>query len=212
MTNRIGTILAGLLIWSPSAQAQQSHEHRGGDRQASEVMRDGMTCMMDGAMMDGAMMGDGMKNRMNGSMMGDEGMGRGMMGAHRLTPAKLLDMREALDLTEDQVARLETTQKSLAELGSEKMRVARGAHEAAALELAADDPDIKAYESALSAAMDSMVQWHVGVAQGAIEARSILTDDQRSLVDSGMTMMRHMMEGVSDENSTRAGHTHGSTD
>lgn len=142
--------------------------------------------MMMGGMMGGGMMGSGMMPMM--------GQGMGMMATGGPGPVTLLRMRDALELTDEQVSRLESIQAEFEE-GTQSHRTGMMASHAAAAEaLQGDSPDLDAYQVSLQSAANLMVQLHVAMARAALEAREVLTPDQRQQLDTrGPEMMRGMM-------------------
>lgn len=136
---------------------------------------------------------------------GQEGagpMGMGMMGMHGEaammgmagpSPALILAQREALDLTDDQVASLEALQERAAEAWKADMEAMHALHETLAAELEKPELDLAAYESALEQMADRHVAMAVAMAGTGQEALAILTDQQRSELRVGMRFMRGMM-------------------
>lgn len=111
-----------------------------------------------------------------------------MMGG--VSPAMLLGHADALKLTADQVARIEALRDQSA--GPAHMHGAMAAHRQAAELLQAERPDLAAYEAKLREAADHMVQNHTSMARTAVEARAILTPEQRaSLADLDHAAMGH---------------------
>lgn len=105
-------------------------------------------------------------------------------------PARVLQHEEALGLSADQVARLQTLKE---EAGAHShMTEVMAAHQDAAEALDADRPDWAAYETALRAAADQMVQAHSAMARTAVAAQDVLTPAQREQL-SGMD---HAMSGM----------------
>lgn len=138
-------------------------------------------------MMMGGMMGRGMTSMM--------GQGMGMMATGGPGASALLGMRDALDLTDDQVGRLTTIRDELAATAQPLMTAMMSSHRAAAEALRADTPDFDAYQQGLQAAANIMVQAHVAMARAQTEARALLTPEQLGLVrDQGPSMMQDMMQ------------------
>lgn len=103
-----------------------------------------------------------------------------MMGG--VSPAMLLGHADALNLSADQVQRLEALRDQAA--GPAHMHGAMAAHRQAAELLQAERPDLAAYEAKLREAADHMVQNHTTMARTAVEARAILTPEQRTKLAS----------------------------
>jgi hypothetical protein len=123
-------------------------------------------------------------------MQGMQGMNHCMKMMGGPPPAMVLQHQEELGLTADQVTRLETLK---AEAGSgAHMTEVMAAHSRAAEAIEGDAPDWTAYETALRAAADHMVQAHTAMARTAVAARDVLTPAQReqlSGMDHGMSGM-----------------------
>lgn len=172
---------------------------------------------MDGGMMDMGQGGMGMMHmqemmRMRGSMDGQvmQMMGRGRMDAGMMqmmergmgvmdtggpSPESILMMADALGLSEEQRAELEAVQDRYQETSGPMMVELREALEQAEVLLDADAPDLDAYGAALQGAVDELVATQVAMASAALEARAILTEEQRVQLVSGMQMMEGMMDG-----------------
>jgi len=169
MYRRMLAIATGLLLAAPALAAQMPGMHR--------PPSDSMPGMMGSGMMQ--MMGHGM----------------GMMATGGPGPTMLLRTRDALELTDDQVSRLEAIRDEHAGAPRQAMTAAMSAHRRAAEALHGDSPDFGAYEDALGEASDHMVRAHVAMARAAVQARAVLTPEQRERLHSGMQMMREMMGG-----------------
>lgn len=117
-----------------------------------------------------------------------------MMGAP--PPGMMLRHQEELGLSADQVGQLETLKD---EAGAQSHRTeVMAAHARAAAALESDDPDWPAYEAALRAAADHMVQAHTAMAKAAVEAGDVLSAAQREQLaglDHGMSGMMPGMAG-----------------
>lgn len=147
---------------------------------------------MTQGMMMGGMMGQGM---MGSGMMGMMGQGMGMMATGGPGATALLGMRDALDLTDDQVGRLEAIRDELASTVQPQMTAMMSSHTAAAEALRADPPDFDAYQQGLQSAANIMVQTHVTMARAQVEARNVLTADQlETLRTRGPRMMGDVMQ------------------
>lgn len=143
--------------------------------------------MMMGGMMGRGMMGSGMMQMM--------GQGMGMMATGGPGAAAMLDMRDALDLSDEQVSRLETIRAELAATVQPLMTAMMSSHAAAAEALTGDEPDFDAYQRGLQAAANIMVSAHVAMARSQAEARDVLTSEQlESLRDRGSNMMQNLMQ------------------
>jgi Spy/CpxP family protein refolding chaperone len=123
-----------------------------------------------------------------------------MMGVAQ--PAMILRHVDDLGLSQDQVRRIEAIRDRAD--GAAHMQGAMATHRQAAELLRADQPDLAAYEARLRQAADHMVQAHTSMARTAVDARAILTPEQRaSLAGMAHGTMGHGAMGHG------AGHGHG---
>jgi Spy/CpxP family protein refolding chaperone len=90
----------------------------------------------------------------------------------------LLRMADALELTPDQLSSLEAIRDENRDLHHGHMRDAREARARAAEILAADDPDLAAYEAALREASEHDVQGDLVRARAHLAASRVLTPVQ----------------------------------
>lgn len=197
MFNQALTLSAALLLWTPSLAAQQSHEDATGARQEAG--------MMANCMMQSGGMGEDTVDMMSRDM--------GMMSSSAPGPAMLIGMGQVLDLSEKQIAELETIQAELTDDRAWDMPPAMEAHQRAAELIAGGETDLAVYEDTLREAMDHMIFVRVSMARAAFDARAVLTDEQRARLEGAMAMMRHMesmmdggMQGMSDQDSDAARH------
>lgn len=185
MIKRFATVVALLLLGGTAAEAQRHPMMRG---QVADTMP---SMEMARGMMMGGMMGQGM---MGSGMMPMMGRGMGMMATGGPGPTALLRMRDALELTDEQVSTLESMRDDLQSQMQGRMTAMMTAHQAAAAALDSETPDWEAYEGNLETAADVMVRTHVMMARTARDARDVLTPEQRETLDArGMEMMRGMM-------------------
>jgi Spy/CpxP family protein refolding chaperone len=122
-----------------------------------------------------------------------------MMGGSQ--PHMVLQHREDLALSADQVSRLEKLDAEARESAVAHMQSAMDARGSAAEFLRSDTPDLTAYETMLREAADHMVIAHTIAARVAVQARNVLTPEQQAgLEEMGMTssgMHRMMGSGQS---------------
>jgi Spy/CpxP family protein refolding chaperone len=145
-------------------------------------------------MMQGGMMQGGMMQMMQG-MHGQAGMMGGMMGMAG-GPALMLRLQESLELSEDQVERLEALRDSAqAGMHSHMMQAMQSVSVAGEV-LAAPSPDLEAYEAALREAADHVVVGHTVAAQVAVHARQVLNAEQRERLDLALDRVREMGSGM----------------
>lgn len=187
MISRIAIAAFALAISTQGVQAQVA-QHHAQSQDTTHMMGRMHQGVMAPGMMGRGMMGQGMAMEMM------NGMDRmGMMMAGMPSPAMILGAAQSLDLTGAQKTRLETLQKQLTESVQPEMQKAMAAHHRAMQALEGDQPDIDAYEAALKDAMNQMVLVRVAVAKTNVQARDVLTADQRSKVSEASSMMWGMM-------------------
>lgn len=192
-TWRILTIAAALLVLAPGLGAQEQADTL---RPRGEMQMRGMRGGMHGPM------GEMMRGRMQSGMMQRGMMQRGMMGrgmAGRMGmragvagPGLLLRARDALDLTDDQVQRLESLQTELRETGRAHMEQAREAQQRAREALSAETPDLAAGEAALQEAANHRIQAQMTMARGHLQARDVLTEEQRTRLEDTRELLRDL--------------------
>jgi len=142
-------------------------------------------------MMMGGMMGQGM---MGSGMMQMMGQGMGMMATGGPGATAILRMREALDLSDDQVSRLEKIREDLQATVGPQMTAMMSTQSAVAQALQGETPDFNAYQQSLQAAANIMVQTHVAMARSQVDARNVLTPEQRQkLQTQGLRMLHDSM-------------------
>lgn len=124
----------------------------------------------------------------------------GMSGGMSATTA--LQHRSDLQLSPDQVARLEAIQEEARAAATPHMEEAMSARAEAMGSLESAEPDLQGYESSLRRAADHMVQAHVAMAENTIGARGVLTAEQREK----LAEFSHQMDGMMGD----MGHTGGS--
>jgi hypothetical protein len=94
--------------------------------------------------------------------------------------AVMLRLRRALDLTDAQVRQLDTIRVQTQRAIEPHLRAARAARLAADSALAGDSPNVDRYQAGLRTAADNLVQAQVLRARAALQARGVLTPEQRS--------------------------------
>ncbi|MHB1192841.1 MAG: Spy/CpxP family protein refolding chaperone [Longimicrobiales bacterium] len=179
------TALAMLALAAGPVAGQQMRMGAPGQHGA---MKDQATMQMCHAMMgdSAAMQGHSM---MGGEMTGMmQGMGSG--------PAAILSAAERLQLTPEQKAQLQGLAKTADENHRTHMQAVMAAHQRAADALAADSPDLEAYERDLQEAAGHMVQAHVDMTRASLEARAVLTPLQRTEMGGDLALMGPMMCGM----------------
>lgn len=173
----MAVLVAASLALPAAIAAQQGMPRQGRD-----------TTGMMGMGRHSAMMGAPQQGRMMGAM--------GMMSAG---PMMILQQKEGLGLTHDQVEKLEALQERVAERRAAHTAAMRALHERLG-ELAAEpDTNLDAYETTLRALADERVAWHMAMARSGQEARDALTAEQRDDLRVGMRFVRgamsRMMQG-----------------
>ena len=201
MFNHAMILSAALLLWTPSLGAQQSHQEATGPQEAG---------VMANCVMQSGGMGEDKMDMMSGDM--------GMMSSSAPGPAMLIRMGQVLELTEKEITDLEAIQVELTDQRASHMPLVKEAHQQAADLIAGGETDLAEYEDTLWEAMEHMISVHVSVARAALDARAVLTDEQRARLEGASAMMRHMegmrdggMQGMSDEDSETARHEHGAS-
>lgn len=133
-----------------------------------------------------------------GMMMGgQQRMGHDVMGMMMAgpSPSLILRQKDALNLNESQVQRLEAINKQLTEARQARMREAAPLHEQFTGALEGDKPDLAKYEVALKKLAEHHVAMQVQAARFSLQALDVLTPEQRANVRYGMRLMRGMMGG-----------------
>lgn len=143
-----------------------------------------------------------------GGMMGMQGMGGGMMMGHGqmprvnvFQPAHLLARKDVLELSADQVGRLEALQASAEKTSKDAQAAARARHEELAEAVAAPGADPKSVRSLFDAAHAAMAKAHWTKMETALRAKAVLSEAQRARVQGwadamGMQMRGRMGEGM----------------
>lgn len=161
MRTLISVALAAALMGPAAAQAQQ-HQHQQGAGQKPPM---------------------GQMGGMQGGMMGGMQMGGGLPGPLRsfgvYAPAKVLEMKEMLELTADQEAKLTALVESAKKAGEEAHAPAMAAMQSLRAEMAKPSPDKEAMRQFLvaHATAEGNMQW-IQV-DAAMQAKALLTEAQR---------------------------------
>ncbi|MFW6323399.1 MAG: Spy/CpxP family protein refolding chaperone [Guyparkeria sp.] len=187
--------MAGLTIVAALAAAPVAAQERPLGQQADSTHHPGM---MQPGMMQPGMMNPGMMQMMQrmhgqGGMMGM--MGGGMMGMAG-GPAMILGLEESLELTGDQVERLEALRESAQSGMRQHMMQGMQTMHASQELLAGESPDVAAYEERLREAANHMVLAHTAMARAAVEARGLLTPQQQDRLALARSMMQEMRAGM----------------
>ncbi|MGM0669164.1 MAG: Spy/CpxP family protein refolding chaperone [Gemmatimonadota bacterium] len=148
-----------------------------------------MRTMMGNGIMGGGMMGTrGGSGMMQGGMMQGGMMDMGMAGGAGM----ILSLEESLDLSEDQVQRLEEMQESIRDEVQQHTSQAMEAGQAAMEALQSDTPDLGTYEESLREAADHSILAHTAMARSDVEARQLLTAEQQKDLAFTRSMMMEM--------------------
>lgn len=135
----------------------------------------------------------GMAPRM-GAMMG---MGAGMMMGMGYAPQRLVDRRETLALTPDQVSRLEALAQQAKQARDKADSLAKTHRDALADLWKQDAPDVNQIRAHAQAAMQAMEGAHLAQLVAAAQAKAVLTPEQRGRVagwnDGARMRMRQFM-------------------
>lgn len=116
-------------------------------------------------------------------------MGAGMMSWNVTPPQLLLGAAEQLNLTANQTQRLESIQQQAMDQRRSMMQAAMTAQQQAAAALQSDPPDVDGYTSALKQAADLRVQALSTMVRSSVDARTVLTPDQRGQLPSVMEQL-----------------------
>lgn len=108
-------------------------------------------------------------------------------------PMMILQLREPLGLTQAQVTQIEAIRDRVQGEHQAHMQAAMRAMQEADGLLEASDPDVSRYEAKLKEAADSHVQAQLTMARAWVEAREVLTPEQRSDLQFATRVMRQMM-------------------
>lgn len=127
------------------------------------------------------------------------------------TPGQVLQHREHLALTADQVGRLEEL-SGVAAATLPKMNAATQARGEIAKLLSGPNPDLVEYERRLRANSEQMLQAHIAIASLAVRTKGILTAEQQKqfqvMSPDASTDMCPMMKKAAQPNAGAATHKH----
>ncbi|MGD8867493.1 MAG: hypothetical protein PVI01_07675 [Gemmatimonadales bacterium] len=122
-------------------------------------------------------------------------MGMGMMGMWlQPGPQFMLDQKDALDLTGEQVQQLEKLQSDLSAARDNHVDRVAALRKDVNDALSGDQPDLDEYQSALESLANEYISMQVERARYSQKALAVLNDTQRSYVNFGMRMMDQMGE------------------
>lgn len=176
-------VLVAIMLAAVPAMAQGHHGARADSSRGMGMMQE-QPGMMQGGMM-----------QMMQGMHGQQAMLGGMMGM-AAGPGMILQLRESLELTENQVTQLEALRDSAGQqMRQHMMQGMRAMHSAAEL-LDPGSTDLEGYEARLREASSQMVLAHTAVARAAVQARGLLTVDQRERLALARSMMKEMRQGM----------------
>ena len=182
----LGLALSVVPAWGQMGHQHDHHGQRAGEAMASDtVVCPGYEMMgMQGAMGMPGMMG------MMGAL-GSHGMALGagrmagmpMMAGRLPSPQLLLAMREDLDLSPDQVQALEQLQARTYEKAQEEMDVAQRQEPEFDSSTELRGEDTEEYIQGLRDYMAHMTEARIAMVRAGIEARGLLTPDQRNQLE-----------------------------
>lgn len=174
-------LLVTLMAAAPvAAQEHEGHQPKPGEHEAHPMHGQQMHGQHEMAgHAAGMQMGQGAGHCM--AMMA--GIGQAMMAFHHT---------EELDLTADQAQEMESLMTRAHEAAHPHMQMAMEAGAKAGELLDAERPDFAAYEDRLGEAAAHMVQAHTALARATVEARGLLTAEQRTRLSE----MDHEMSGM----------------
>lgn len=125
---------------------------------------------------------------MHGQMMGPGTMGMGMHG-----PGMILAFKSSLGLSDVQVQQIQKIGDDARTTMQKDMQQAQQAHQAAVQALMSNPPDAGAYQKNLQQAANDFVSAQVAMAQAYVNARKVLTDQQRQKLDDGAAMIHDLL-------------------
>ncbi|NIN71788.1 MAG: hypothetical protein GTO46_07610 [Gemmatimonadetes bacterium] len=163
-------IVAGALALPTTLAGQEHHERHG------QMMEQGATMMHMG--------------QEHGTM------GVGMM--MHPGPDFLLEQKQALKLSDEQVQRLQELKNELSTFHRAHMNRVMPLRQRATEALHAEQPDLDAYETALEAWAAEHVEMQVAMARYWQQSLAVLGDEQRSKVHFGLHLL-HQMRGEMGE-------------
>lgn len=130
--------------------------------------------------------------------MHEQGQGAMMGPGHAVaafSPERLLEQRTELALTETQIGRLEQLRSETAARVDQAMASHEKHRAEMAALLASDAPDPQMVRAHFQGAHDSMGTAHWAEMQAALEARALLTEEQRAKVKAAMPEGQMHMRG-----------------
>jgi len=172
-TRTLTLAVAGLLVLPALLSAQEAQQHHGHMQQA----------MSPQGMMMGANEGHSM-------------MGIGAAKWMQPGPAFLLGQKGTLNLSEEQVQRLQQLNTELSKTRETHTDKVTSLRQGVAEALTGEQPDLDRYQSALQSLANEYVAMQVEMARYSQKALSVLNDTQRSYVSFGMQMMHQMGEDM----------------
>ena len=183
-------MIGSLLAVSPVAAQEHLHQQTPSDSAAAPQMMD-MMGMMGQMMTMMAQMHGTMGAEMMPGMMGG-GMMPGMMDMD--CPCTPLRLRGSIGLSEDQVRRIGQIEERSRKEEAEHTRLAMEAQRAGMAVLHAQNPNLQEYEARVREAASHRVDAQLALARGSVQAREVLTAEQREKLRSVMESMRELMQ------------------
>ena len=157
MTKSIALITAALVAAGAPALRAQQHQHMGGGQHQMGPQ----------------------------SQMMMEQMGPGM-ALHAYRPAQLLDQRDTLGLTADQIAQLEAIGADVQKSRDQAMATHDEHRQQMMGALGDEQPDPETIQTHFMAAHAAMGMGHWAEMQGALKAMRVLTESQRAMLKASM--------------------------
>ena len=161
------TLVFVVPVLANAQEHRQHHPERQGENEQEMMMKTGQEHEMQGM---------GMMSMMAGP-----------------SPSMLLQQKEALQLSDSQIASLEALKKELADVHEAHMKAAMPSHTEAMEALKGDTRDLARYEAALKKLADPHIQMQVAMARFSQKAIDVLTAEQRANVRYGMRLMHGSM-------------------
>jgi Spy/CpxP family protein refolding chaperone len=114
------------------------------------------------------------------------------------SPAMILNLRQSLGLTDEQIDRLEALRDNVRSEVRQNMMQGMQTMRAAQELLEAESPDLTVYQERLREAANDMVLARTAMAQAAVEARALLTTEQRDQLALARRMFHEIRGGTAN--------------
>ncbi len=201
MLTRAIVVTFGIALATVPGAAQTDHrQHHTEGQNSSSMMTPGMMMgcpFLNSPGMEGGMMGMGNIAMMNRGMMG---MGNSGMMNHDMmgmpSAQRLISMKEKLNLSEAQLANLETLASRVSTAVENHMDRAMAARDRATEIFNRNAGEFDEYGEVLRSAATHMAEIHIAMARSGFEAQSLLTPKQKEVVSSASSDTNGMRGGM----------------